>query len=293
MSRIGWRFRPSWLFWLLLVTFPLSSLAGETPQDAGDAPKLLLANTYQAGVDLSRYWVSEKLDGVRAYWDGERLTSRGGRPIRPPAWFTEGFPPQPLDGELWMGRGTFERMSAAARQETPDPAVWRQVRFMVFDLPASPAPFGERLNALRQLLLPAPSPYLTLIDQFRVSGHDALMVHLDIVFREGGEGLMLHREDSLYRAGRSADLLKVKPYLDAEARVIAHLPGKGRLEGLLGALLVEEEGTGTRFRLGSGFTDAQRRAPPPIGSLVTFKYQGRTARGLPRFPSFLRRKQPD
>ena len=164
---------------------------------------------------------------------------------------------------------------------------------MVFDLPASPAPFGERLSALRQLLLPAPSPYLALIDQFRVSGHDALMVHLDIVVREGGEGLMLHREDSLYRAGRSADLLKVKPYLDAEARVIAHLPGKGRLDGVLGALLVEEEGTGTRFRLGSGFTDAQRRAPPPIGSLVTFKYQGRTARGLPRFPSFLRRKQPD
>ena len=293
MSWIGWRFRPSWLLWFLLVTFPLSALAGEAPQDAGDAPKLLLANTYQVGVDLSRYWVSEKLDGVRAYWDGERLTSRGGRPIHPPAWFTEGFPPLPLDGELWMGRGTFERMSAAARQEAPDPAVWRQVRFMVFDLPASPVPFGERLNALRQLLLPAPSPYLVLIDQFRVSGHDALMDHLAAVVREGGEGLMLHREDSLYRAGRSADLLKVKPYLDAEARVIAHLPGKGRLEGVLGALLVEEEGTGTRFRLGSGFTDAQRRAPPPIGSLVTFKYQGRTARGLPRFPSFLRRKQPD
>lgn len=293
MPRTGWHSHPSWLFWLLLVAFPLPALAGEVRQDAGDAPKLLLANTYQAGVDLSRYWVSEKHDGVRAYWDGERLTSRGGRPIRPPGWFTEGFPPQPLDGELWMGRGTFERMSAAARQETPDPVAWRQVRFMVFDLPASPAPFGERLNTLRKLLLPAQSPYLALIDQFRVSGHDALMEHLDSVVREGGEGHMLHREDSLYRAGRSADLLKVKPYLDAEARVIAHLPGKGRLEGVLGALQVEEEGTGTRFRLGSGFTDAQRRAPPPIGSLVTFKYQGRTARGLPRFPSFLRRKQPD
>lgn len=270
----------------------LPALAGEVPPGTGDAPKLLLANTYQAGVDLRRYWVSEKLDGVRAYWDGERLTSRGGRPIRSPAWFTAGFPRLPLDGELWMGRGSFELMSAAARQEEPDPAVWRHVRFMVFDLPASPAPFGERLIELRELLRPAPSPYLVLIDQFRVSSHDALMDRLAAVVRDGGEGLMLHREDSLYRAGRSDDLLKVKPYLDAEGRVIAHLPGKGRLKGVLGALVVEES-DGMRFRLGTGFSDAQRRDPPPIGSLVTFKYHGRTARGLPRFPSFLRRKNPD
>jgi DNA ligase-1 len=279
--------------WLYLVACPvLPVLASDLEPGTGDAPKLLLANTYQADVDLSQYWVSEKLDGVRAYWDGESLTSRGGRPIRPPAWFTEGFPRQPLDGELWMGRGTFDRMSAAARQEVPDPEVWRQVSFMVFDLPASPAPFGQRLSELRELLLPPPSLYLALIDQFRVSNHDALMDHLAAVISKGGEGLMLHREDSLYRAGRSDDLLKVKPYLDAEARVIAHLPGKGRLEGMLGALLVEE-GNGTRFRLGGGFTDAQRRSPPPIGSLVTFKYQGRTVRGLPRFASFLRPKNPE
>ncbi len=290
---IRWLIRPRWLLWLYLVAFPhLPVLAGDPQAGTGDAPKLILANTYQAGVDLSRYWVSEKLDGVRAYWDGESLTSRGGRPILPPAWFTARFPRQPLDGELWMGRGTFDRMSAAARQEVPDPDVWRQVRFMVFDLPASPAPFGQRLSELRALLLPPPSPYLALIDQFRVIDHDALMEHLAAIVSEGGEGLMLHREDSLYRAGRSDDLLKVKPYLDAEARVIAHLPGKGRLQGMLGALLVEE-GNGLRFRLGTGFTDAQRRSPPPIGSLVTFKYHGRTARGLPRFPTFLRRKHPD
>jgi DNA ligase-1 len=217
------------------------------------SPALLLANSYHPGIDLDRYWVSEKLDGVRARWDGARLISRGGRPIPAPAWFQAGFPTTPLDGELWMGRGTFERMSATARRGEPDPVAWGQARFMVFDLPDQEGPFGQRLAALRVLLTPSPSPYLALIEQFRVPDHARLMARLREVVASGGEGLMLHREDSHYRAGRSDDLLKVKPYLDAEARVVGHLPGKGRFQGMLGALLVEEA-DGTRFRLGTGFS---------------------------------------
>ncbi len=251
------------------------------------SPALLLANSYHPGIDLDRYWVSEKLDGVRARWDGARLISRGGRPIPAPAWFLAGFPTTPLDGELWMGRGTFEHMSATSRRGEPDPVAWGQARFMVFDLPDQEGPFGQRLAALRVLLTPSPSPYLVLIEQFRVPDHASLMARLREVVAGGGEGLMLHREDAPYRAGRSDDLLKVKPYLDAEARVVGHLPGKGRFQGMLGALLVEEA-DGTRFRLGTGFTDVQRRDPPGLGSLITFKYQGRTAKGIPRFASFLR-----
>jgi DNA ligase-1 len=251
------------------------------------SPALLLANSYHPGIDLDRYWVSEKLDGVRARWDGARLISRGGRPIPVPAWFLAGFPTTPLDGELWMGRGTFERMSAMARRGEPDPVAWGQARFMVFDLPGQEGPFGQRLAALRALLTPSPSPYLVLIEQFRVPDHASLMARLQEVVAGGGEGLMLHREDAPYRAGRSDDLLKVKPYQDAEARVVGHLPGKGRFQGMLGALLVEEA-DGTRFRLGTGFSHAQRRDPPGLGSLITFKYQGRTAKGIPRFASFLR-----
>jgi DNA ligase-1 len=251
------------------------------------SPALLLANSYHPGIDLDRYWVSEKLDGVRARWDGERLISRGGRPIQVPAWFVAGFPRTPLDGELWMGRGTFGCMSATARRGEPDPVAWGQARFMVFDLPGQEGPFGQRLAALRALLTPSPSPYLVLIEQFRVPDHARLMARLQEVVAGGGEGLMLHREDAPYRAGRSDDLLKVKPYLDAEARVVGHLPGKGRFQGMLGALLVEEA-DGTRFRLGTGFSHAQRRDPPGLGSLITFKYQGRTAKGIPRFASFLR-----
>jgi DNA ligase-1 len=278
-------------FVILWLVGALNGGAALAADEAGarepDAPALLLANTYHPGINLGLYWVSEKLDGVRAHWDGQKLISRGGRPIHAPAWFLEGFPTTSLDGELWMGRGTFERMSATARQQEPDPAAWREVRLMVFDLPGLEAPFGQRWMAMRNLLTPSPSPYLAPIEQYRITDHADLMARLKEVVAAGGEGLMLHRDDSRYWAGRSDDLLKVKPYLDAEARVIAHLPGKGRLEGLLGALLVEEA-DGTRFRLGTGFTDAERRDPPTPGSLVTFQYHGRTARGIPRFASFLR-----
>ena len=275
------------LCWLALCCGFPAWAADPPPAPDPASPALLLANSYHPGIDLDRYWVSEKLDGVRARWDGERLISRGGRPIQVPAWFLAGFPRTPLDGELWMGRGTFEHMSATARRGEPDPVAWGQARFMVFDLPGLEAPFGQRLAAMRALLTPSPSPHLAMIEQFRVPDHAGLMARLQEVVAAGGEGLMLHREDSLYRAGRSEDLLKVKPYWDAEARVIGHLPGKGRFQGMLGALLVEEA-DGTRFRLGSGFTHAQRRDPPSLGSLVTFKYQGRTAKGIPRFASFLR-----
>ena len=271
----------------MLAICPPLAAAGET-----QAPSLLLASSYRDGVDLDQYWVSEKLDGVRARWDGEILVSRRGNRFIAPDWFTEGFPPVPLDGELWMGRGTFERLSGAVRRRTPDDAEWRTIRFMVFDLPASPAPFDERLQRLRVMFEAIASPRIALVEQFRVADHHALMETLNRVVEGGGEGLMLHRGSSLYTAGRSGDLLKVKRYDDAEAVVVGHLPGKGRLAGMLGALLVEMP-DGRRFRLGTGMSDAERREPPPPGATVTYKYYGTTRNGLPRFASFLRvREEP-
>ena len=252
-----------------------------------EAPSLLLANVYREGVDLDRYWVSEKLDGVRAYWDGERLLSRKGNPINAPPWFVEHYPRVPLDGELWMGRGAFERLSGAVRRQVPDDAQWRGIRFMVFDLPSSPGTFDRRLQRLREMFETIASPYLALVEQFRVADRAELMETLDRVVAGGGEGLMLHRGSSLYTAGRGDDLLKLKTHEDAEAVVVGHLPGKGRLTGMLGALLVETP-EGLRFRLGTGFSDEERRNPPPLGATVTYKYYGRTRNGVPRFASFLR-----
>jgi len=266
-----------------LLALPASiASAGEA-----EAPSLLLANVYREGVDLDRYWVSEKLDGVRAYWDGERLLSRKGNPINAPPWFVEHYPRVPLDGELWMGRGAFERLSGAVRRQVPDDAQWRGIRFMVFDLPSSPGTFDRRLQRLREMFETIASPYLALVEQFRVADRAELMETLDRVVAGGGEGLMLHKGSSLYTAGRGDDLLKLKTHEDAEAVVVGHLPGKGRLTGMLGALLVETP-EGLRFRLGTGFSDEERRNPPPLGATVTYKYYGRTRNGVPRFASFLR-----
>lgn len=262
-------------------------LAAPLLATAKDNPSLMLAGVYRPGLRLDAYWVSEKYDGLRGYWDGQRLLTRGGEVIQAPAWFTAGWPAQPMDGELWAGRGRFEQTLSTVRQQTPDDEAWRAIRFMVFDLPAHPGTFTVRLQAYRQHVAQLGQAWVQAVPQERVSSHAALMVRLDRVVRDGGEGLMLHRGDSLYRGVRSDDLLKLKTHEDAEAQVMAHLPGQGKYAGLMGALLVQTP-DGRRFRLGSGFSDAQRRHPPAVGSWVTYRFRGLHESGLPRFASFAR-----
>ncbi|MBY6071829.1 DNA ligase [Marinobacter salsuginis] len=272
---------------LFSVVLPVLLSLLFSPVSVGKPPELTLANVYQKGMSLDGYWVSEKLDGVRAYWTGERFLSRGGHDYRAPEWFTKGFPDHPLDGELWMGRGRFAELSGAVRQEVPDDDDWQRIRFMVFDLPDKEATFDQRLARLRVLIEEVGSPYMALVDQQRASTHKKLMQRLDEAVDGGAEGLMLRLGGSGYRSGRSNDLLKVKQYQDAEAVVVRHLPGQGKFEGLMGSLLVELE-DGRQFRIGSGFTDGERASPPDPGTTITFKYYGLTATGLPRFASFLR-----
>ncbi len=251
------------------------------------APALSLANVYHEDIDLGEYWVSEKLDGVRAYWDGVAFYSRRGNRYRAPAWFLEGLPGEPLDGELWMGRGTFDELSGVVRRAAPDDEAWRAIRYMVFDLPAHAGTFDERLARLKAVIDGLETPHVQLVRQFRVADEAELMAALNTVVGQGGEGLMLRRGGSAYRPGRSDDLLKLKMYDDAEAVVVAHLPGKGKYEGMMGSLLVELP-DGRRFKLGSGFTDEDRRVPPAPGTTVTFRFNGKTTNGIPRFASFLR-----
>ncbi len=252
-----------------------------------EAPALMLANLYRPGVSLTEYWVSEKYDGVRAYWDGTQLWTRQGHRIHAPAWFTAGWPTQPLDGELWAGRGRFTNASSAVARDTPDDGAWRQLRYMAFDLPAHAGPFDQRLPALQHLLLGHAVPWLVAVPQRKLGDPAALQALLQETVRQGGEGLMLHRGASLYRAERNDDLLKLKQHLDAEATVVGHLAGKGKYQGMLGALQVQTP-EGLRFRLGSGLRDADRASPPAIGSRVTYRYLGLHPDGVPRFASFVR-----
>lgn len=263
----------------------------------GTRALLMHATTPPAGIKLgtahpvSEYWVSEKLDGVRGRWDGRRLWTRGGLPVDAPPWFTAGWPEEPMDGELWLGRGRFEEASSLVRNPPADDAPWRALRFLVFDLPAHAGPFEQRVQAMRALAGPDTAPWLRPVAQSRVADDGQLQARLRAVLDAGGEGLMLQHRDVHYTSGRSDGLLKLKPHDDAEARVVAHLPGRGKYAGMVGALLVERE-DGARFRLGSGLSDAERGTPPPLGSLVTYRYNGLTINGLPRFARFMRLREP-
>ncbi len=250
-------------------------------------PALMLARRAPADIDPAHWLVSEKLDGVRAFWDGRTLRFRNGRPIAAPAWFIAPLPGHPLDGELWIGRRCFEKLSGIVRREVPDDAAWRSVRYMLFDLPGEPGDFGARSDRLRQVVRDANVDWLQAVAQMRLADRVALEALFNAVVAGGGEGLMLHRVDALWAPGRSDALLKLTPFLDAEATVIGHVPGRGRHRGRLGALEVRAA-DGRRFRIGSGLSDAVRASPPAPGSEVTYRYRELTARGLPRFPVFVR-----
>ncbi|HNC22117.1 MAG: DNA ligase [Candidatus Accumulibacter sp.] len=257
------------------------------PLPAAETLPLLLAETEQGQADVALYLVSEKLDGVRAFWDGQALRTRNGHRIQVPSWFVARFPAQPLDGELWMGRGEFERLSGIVRRQTPDDSQWQQVRYLVFELPQSPGTFRQRALALRELTSRLALPWLQAVEQWEFGSREALDKKLEQIVRAGGEGLMLHRADAAYVTGRSDVLLKLKAWHDAEATVIGHQPGRGKYAGMLGALRVRTAG-GVEFMLGTGLSDADRRQPPPVGTLITFRYRELTARGLPRFASYHR-----
>ena len=248
-------------------------------------PPLLLAERWDNAQDLAGWWMSEKLDGVRAYWDGRALISRLGNPFHAPDWFLEGLPEVPLDGELWIGRKAFQRtVGIVRRQDKTD--LWKEVAFLAFDAPGLDAPFEDRLAFVRGHVERRSPPYIRAHAHAACAGLDHLRAELVRVETLGGEGLMVRQPGSRYEVGRSTTLLKIKTFRDAEARVLGHQPGAGRHKGRLGALLVELP-DGTPFSVGTGFSDAERSAPPAVGSVITFRYQELSDGGVPRFPSYV------
>lgn len=272
--------------WALLPLSMASSVAF-----AASAPALLLAKSAPSSIDPAGYLVSEKLDGVRAFWDGQRLRTRGGLLIAAPGWFTQKLPGVALDGELWMGRGRFDLLSGAVRQAEPDEAAWRLISFRVFEMPGAAGPFEQRAQRLRQVVEQAQFGGLHWVPQEVVADRSALERRLAEVVAAGGEGLMLHKADAPYTTGRSDVLLKLKPVEDADAVVIGYEPGKGRFAGQTGALTVRDE-QGRVFSVGSGLSHAQRLSPPPLGSTVTVRWRGTTSTGLPRFATLWRLREP-
>lgn len=274
---------------LSLAVLPLYLLASNTfaLHFDGIPPPLLLAKNFNKTVQLDKFFVSEKLDGIRAFWDGSELITKSGKVIHAPDWFIEDFPPHTIDGELWIERGSFEKVSGLARRKVAIDEEWKQVKFMVFDLPYDLATFEDRLSNLYRIVKEAKVGHLSVVKQHDIKSKENLDRYLALVVAKGGEGLMLHKRDSLYQAKRSNDLQKLKPLYDAEATVIRHLEGKGKYLGHLGSIEVINQ-EGIIFKIGSGFSFDERKSPPPIGSTITYQYRGKTKNNTPKFASYLR-----
>jgi len=280
--------RRRWLLWAAASASlgpPVAS--ARSAGERSSAAHLALARQAPADVDPRGFLISEKYDGVRAWWDGRTLRFRSGLPIAAPGWFIAQLPREPVDGELWIARGQFEAVSGIVRKARPVDAEWRRVRYMLFEMPHAAGTFAERSMALHTLVANSGFQPLVAVAQSTLSDRSALQRRLAEVVRGGGEGLVLHRADAPYLSGRSDALLKLKLQQDAEAVVTGHIAGRGKYAGVLGALQVRSD-DGASFALGSGLSDAQRAEPPPIGTVVTYTYRGTTAAGTPRFATFLR-----
>ncbi|MFT2098759.1 DNA ligase [Marinomonas sp. 2405UD66-6] len=252
-------------------------------------PDVQLASVYSESTDVRQYLVSEKYDGVRAIWTGTALVSRQGNTIHAPNWFIEKLPNVWLDGELWSKRNDFQFIMSTVSKNTPIDSEWHKIRYMVFDAPDEEKvmTFEARYKRYTQIVNSLDLPHVIPIKQISVSSNQALQQLLEDYVKQGAEGLILHRKLARFESGRTDNLLKLKPHMDAEAKVIEILNGSGKYDGMMGSILVEMP-SGIRFKIGSGFSDEERRSPPKIGDYITYKYHGFTDRGVPRFASYLR-----
>jgi len=260
---------------LLLLIFPFLLFAAK--------PDLLLLKVYK-DQNISGWVMSEKLDGVRAYWDGKHLISRGGKVIHAPKWFVRDYPPFAIDGELWSKRGDFENISSIVRDRVPSEK-WHEIKHYIFEVPNAAGGLFERLTKVK----PYEGKNIRIIPQKYVKSKEDLQEFLKSVEKLGGEGVVVRDPNAAYIKKRTSKALKVKSFLDDECEVVKVLKGKGKYSNKMGSLECKLP-NGTLFKIGSGFSDAQRSNPPKTGDIITFKYKEMTKSGKPRFPVYMRVK---
>ncbi|CAA6820196.1 MAG: DNA ligase (ATP) (EC [uncultured Sulfurovum sp.] len=255
-----------------------------------EKPNLLLLKSYNNEINVTNWLISEKLDGVRAYWNGKKLVSRNGKVFAAPAWFVKDFPPFEIDGELWTKRGDFENVISIVNRQSPHEG-WRNISYQIFEVPNQKGGLLERLDVLEKWLVKNPNKFIKVLPQKVCKGSEHLKEVLDEVERKGAEGLVVRESNALYIGKRSKSSLKVKSFQDDECVVNGYTKGKGKFEGLVGALLCEWKDR--TLKIGSGLSLEDRKIPPVLDANITFKYNGLTKYGNPKFPVFLRvRKIP-
>lgn len=256
------------------------------------APNVTNALEYHQDIDLASYYVSEKLDGIRAIWTGTELVTRSGRILNPPKWFVQDLPEITIEGELWAGRGSFTQVQKTVLDKVPDLQQWQAIRFMLFDVPDHLGTFEQRHSYLKRYCESQSYTHIQCVQQRVVETHEQLQSLLTEVTENHAEGLMLKKRHEIYHPGRNDSLIKVKTVQDSEGIVVGHKPGKGKYDGMMGAILVEING-GVRLYIGTGFTDEERANPPAIGKTITFKHNGWTENGIPRFARYHRIRETE
>lgn len=265
---------------LVSLIFFLQSLMAYASQD------LMLLQSYD-NQSVEGWVMSEKLDGVRGYWDGKQLFTRQGQRLSLPAFFTKGFPPFAIDGELFSERNQFETISSITKSFKGDR--WEKLKLYVFDVPDAKGNLFERLEQLKNYLAEHPTPYIEIIEQIPVRDKAHLYEFLAQVESLKGEGVVVRNPNAPYERKRSSQILKLKTAHDEECTVIAHHKGKGQFENVMGSLTCQNHRG--EFKIGSGFNLKERENPPPIGSMITYKYRGLTNSGKPRFATYWREKK--
>eukprot|EP01060_Flectonema_neradi_P041694 TRINITY_DN997_c0_g1_i1.p1 TRINITY_DN997_c0_g1~~TRINITY_DN997_c0_g1_i1.p1 ORF type:complete len:330 (+),score=64.61 TRINITY_DN997_c0_g1_i1:40-1029(+) len=279
----------------------------------GKPPPVMLAHPLKENSSIAGWFVSEKLDGVRAFWWKNKLWTRNGAVLTVPKGFRSEmdafFPGGKADGELFIKRDRFQQTISAVTKECKDGGEinWStkdgDVKFYVFDIPPPTRggkmvkiPASDRMQTLNQLLVNTISKrkprYIEIVPTIRLPpdeerARSALSDLLKQTVSGRGEGLMVRHPDSVYVDGRSRDLLKVKETEDEEALVFDIALGIGKYDGLIGALRCMLM-NGVTFECGVGLNDEQRAADPSefVGKVITVKHQGITDKGVPRFPHF-------
>ena len=275
------------------------------------------------------WWASEKWDGIRALWDGEKMISRGSGVGKPkvytyiPEWFKNALPPGiPLDGEIWIGRGLFQKTSRLStlkpgKSYTTDQieSIWTgssdpPVVFKVFDIPNDPRPFEKRMAFLQTVIkdrkvcwnsidYPGKKTFpIQMTEQVKIKSMEQLIQLYTKLTSEGAEGIMLRAPGSPYQTKRSKYMLKYKIKEDAECILREYIPGDGKYIGMLGSLkcelMTDGKPNGIFSQIGTGLNDNQRENYNnknssdfiPIGSIVSFSYMEMTKDGVPRHPVY-------
>ena len=244
--------------------------------------ELQKAKTYDNSFEIKNWLMSEKLDGIRAYWDGKNLLSKNGNIIYAPLWFTKDFPNFELDGELWTKRNDFENIQSIVLDKTPS-TNWSEITYNIFEVPNTKGNFTNRLKKIKNWQEKNSNKYIKIIKQIKCKDKEHLNTYLNKLINKKAEGIMIKNPKLEYFTGRSNHILKVKKFKDMEAKVIGINYKNKKFKSLVLKL-----DNGIIFNLGNGFTKQERLNHPKIADIVTFKYYNLTKFGKPKFASFLR-----